>query len=412
MSGPRVASRKSASNHGLHPADRVRAFCRHVGAPSVHGWLGISTATPHKEALIHLERRRRTLEASLHDPEHADVAERALDIFDLLRDALRVTEPSGPVETKRAADYYAILGVSRRASHADIERAWKQLRHGDAADAMVEQAWRVLGDPLNRANYDRTRTAAARERSSLEPAFELDPLTADIPLSDQGPSLELPGDTVRSLVFDGSGILTTTVPVVVHGSHRLTANISVDHPCMSTVPQDQLDVMPGRHSVSVRFDPRMVHTLPLSTTLTISNADVHQVVSFRIERRSFSLRIDSEPLVMAAVAIALVSLGWWLGTQGQIERREPTQPASVGLLGQLPGTTDCFASSTSPLPAHVDVHTDGLGRPTGFSFGGDVAPPVETCVRSALRVLEFPPTPDGLPVFHRYQLEAPSEITE
>ncbi len=66
-----------------------------------------------------------------------------------------------------AQDLYQVLGVTREASGGEITRAWRQralAEHPDArpgeADAparfrAVAEAYRVLGDPVRRAAYDR-----------------------------------------------------------------------------------------------------------------------------------------------------------------------------------------------------------------------------------------------------------------
>lgn len=384
----------------------MRAFCRLVGANDLHGWLGISPETPHREALVHLERRRRQLEAELHDPEQADLIERFLDIYDLLQQSLKA--PETPPRSLDTPDYYAILGVQPVASYAEIEHAWQRLRTGGVGnDALISQAWRVLGDPLNRANYDRSRSEVARRRSTEEPSFEPDPFTADAPLLAEPASVDLPGPQIREVALDRSGAQVTSVPVVVSGSMRLHARVEVDHPAMDVSPGPVLDLAPGRHALRVSFDAARIHQLPLTCSLTLSNGDLHQVVTFRVARRGprLRMRIHQEPVLFALAAIGLLSIGWWLGSMDRIERHAPHAPSSIGRIDQLPGTSSCFESSPAPLPGHVDVHTDGLGRPTGFSFGGGVASPaVETCVRTALRQLDFPPTKDGMPAFHRYLL--------
>jgi curved DNA-binding protein CbpA len=62
-------------------------------------------------------------------------------------------------------DYYALLGIDRRAGSNDLRRAWRRLalrwhpdRAGDGSTATfqkIQAAYAVLADPLSRAAYDR-----------------------------------------------------------------------------------------------------------------------------------------------------------------------------------------------------------------------------------------------------------------
>lgn len=87
-------------------------------------------------------------------------------------------------------DYYVLLGVDRRAGHAELRRAWRKLalqwhpdRAGDGAAATfrkIQSAYAVLADPISRAAYDRrhgTVSLAARGRT---PAVMLDRLSGNI----------------------------------------------------------------------------------------------------------------------------------------------------------------------------------------------------------------------------------------
>lgn len=67
------------------------------------------------------------------------------------------------------ADYYALLGVSPGASVEAIHRAWRAMardhhpdrsREADAAMALLNEAWAVLGTQSNRRAYDRERSVA------------------------------------------------------------------------------------------------------------------------------------------------------------------------------------------------------------------------------------------------------------
>ncbi len=386
--------------------ERLRVFCRKVGATDLHAWLGISPETPHKDAMVHLERRRRDLEASLADPTSARIAELFLDSYDALRDALHPAAQGGATRVQ-SPDYYAILGISIGAPYSEVESAWRRLTTSHRDDPLITQAWRVLGDPLNRANYDRSRSERARQASIDQPGFESDPMTDSAPLEPL--HVELPGPPRREVVLEAEAITTVTVPVVVRGGNGLLrAHLGVDHPAMSTVPESVLEVSPGRHSVLVRFDRGMARRIPFQATLTITGPGLQQAVSFRVRRRAWPSLTSVEPYALAAGALLMLVLGWWLGTRSTITRT-PNAPTSIGEISQLPSASACFEQAEGPHPTHVDVHTDGLGRPTGFSFGSVASPEVEACVRNAVERLDFPPTRDGLPAFHRYRVPAVPE---
>jgi molecular chaperone DnaJ len=71
-------------------------------------------------------------------------------------------------------DYYALLGITVQAGHAEVRRAWRRLalqwhpdRAGDAATATfqkIQAAYAVLSDPISRAAYDRRQRAVSTVR--------------------------------------------------------------------------------------------------------------------------------------------------------------------------------------------------------------------------------------------------------
>lgn len=74
------------------------------------------------------------------------------------------------MDTTSPPDLYRILGVAPSAAPHEVRRAYRlavqqwhpdRCRAPDAADRMVEiqHAWRVLGNPVERASYDRSRPA-------------------------------------------------------------------------------------------------------------------------------------------------------------------------------------------------------------------------------------------------------------
>jgi molecular chaperone DnaJ len=87
--------------------------------------------------------------------------------------------------------HYEVLGVDRDASTADIRAAFRRLaraHHPDTSTsgstdslATVNEAWRVLGDPVLRRAYDRSLEASAR-RGVVEDVAPM-PMPATMPPS-------------------------------------------------------------------------------------------------------------------------------------------------------------------------------------------------------------------------------------
>ncbi len=384
-----------------HPSTRVpevvRLICRLGGAPDLRSYLGVSNGVTGREAVIALERKRREMERALSIPEKAREAELFLENYGLIRDALEVDDPSPAMPP----DWYAVLGVRADAPFAAIERAWRSSGTEDRnGETLVAQAWRVLGDPARRASYDRTRS----DFTAVDNRPDDDALD---PLSEDGARLSIPGPDVRSVELDGSAPAVIVVPLVVRGRGRWRGTIQTDHPAVSTQPDRMLMVGPGRHSIAVTIDPKKVRQRTLTVTVTLGNGQEQHVVVLRTQRVERSRSMEWAGL--AAGGLVLLAAGWWLGARTLVST-ETAPPDSVGDVAQIPTAQPCLAGSYAPLPAHIDVHVDGLGRPTGVSFGGPASSASQACVRDVVLGLEFPPTRNGRPAFHRY-LVSPSPVS-
>lgn len=89
-----------------------------------------------------------------------------------------------------ADDYYVLLGIDRRAGHAELRRAWRRLalqwhpdRAGDGAAATfrkIQSAYAVLADPVSRAAYDRRQHAVSTAPRGRAPAVMLSRLSGNL----------------------------------------------------------------------------------------------------------------------------------------------------------------------------------------------------------------------------------------
>ena len=87
-------------------------------------------------------------------------------------------------------DYYALLGISANAAHAEVRRAWRRLalqwhpdRAGEGAAATfrkIQSAYAVLADPISRAAYDRRRGSTASIARGRAPGIRLSRLSGNI----------------------------------------------------------------------------------------------------------------------------------------------------------------------------------------------------------------------------------------
>lgn len=83
-------------------------------------------------------------------------------------------------------DYYSVLGVAPQANAETIAAAYRNMAlkcHPDCGGShremsLLNQAWRVLSDPEQRARYDRTRADEADTESSAEQGSDQEDVAA------------------------------------------------------------------------------------------------------------------------------------------------------------------------------------------------------------------------------------------
>lgn len=158
-------------------------------------------------------------------------------------------------------DYYRILGVERAASAEDIKRAYRRLasqhhpdKGGDTGKFQeIEEAYRVLGDPDQRRQYDNPRPQFAHTNFGTH-GFDLDQLFAMFGHNHrQGvrtPRLDL-WITLRDVAEGGSRTVALQI-------NNMVENIQID------IPQGLTDgdtirypgLAPGGHDLIITFRVR------------------------------------------------------------------------------------------------------------------------------------------------------------
>ncbi len=384
---------------------KLRAFCRAVGTADLESWLGIPPGTRGPGALHALERKRLTLEAGMSNPMLARQAELLTDSYDLLHRALarQVTQP-GAADTV-LPDYYAALGLHEGATFNEIESAFRERRAAGAPpDDATEQAWRVLGDPVNRASYDRSRRESLAEP---EGTWTPDPPTpVSEPSAPARATLRVDGALSQDLEVSGSRPVETRIRCSVTGPGLVDVAITTSHPAVTVRGAPRRDLAAGAHTIQLDIDPFQLDNPVERVSVTVRSRGEEAVVQLVLRKRpttSWTRWERGDVWTALAAAALLVGFGWWLGTRTTVASTQ-RQPSRVGLLAEIPAAMACVGPSPAPRPGYVDIHTDGLGRATGFQFGGPASPAVESCMKEALLSLELPRTPDGLPTFHRYHL--------
>ena len=136
---------------------------------------------------------------------------------------------------------------------------------------------------------------------------------------------------------------------------------------VTTTPDRRIDVGAGRHTIVARIDPTRLRGRATTATVTLGNPQEQHVVVLRV-RRAGPAR-SAERWILAGAAVLLVTVGIVVGA-GTSVLATTREPASVGDIAQIPTAAACFHAAREPLPGWVDVHIDGFGRPTGFSFEG------------------------------------------
>jgi hypothetical protein len=197
--------------------------------------------------------------------------------------------------------------------------------------------------------------------------------------------------------------------VEVTGPDEVTVRVRSPHPAV-TVEDGEVKVLhPGTSSILLAIHPSKLDQIVTLAPILLhaapgTPAAVDLTMTLRIVR---NLPPHVSAWVIAAVFVAGLALGaaLWGATRVAI----PSGTATThGQIHQLPPVAACLDVTPPPRPAYVDLHLDGLGRPTGF----EATPSTEElrrCIQAALPLLSFPPSENGRATVHRYAVtESPS----
>ncbi|HMV69918.1 MAG TPA: hypothetical protein PKA64_23965 [Myxococcota bacterium] len=309
---------------------RLRAFCRQVGATDLETWLGVPVGTRGPAALAALERKRLALEsAATADAQAASQAELLQDHYRMLQRAMQAGAAGADPAQADMPDYYGTLGVTSTSTFQEIEQAWRRLVTGGRQDQAAEQAWRVLGDPLNRANYDRSRREQLLARHG-GPGWTTDPPTpVSGLLTDPGAcQVELIGPDLRVVEIAQTPV-SVPVAVRVHGRAPWDARVHTSHPAVTTSPADRCQLPPGRHTIQIRVDPSALDHAVADATVTLQGGAEHVAITLRFRRIRPPGWTRLEVVLLGLLGASLVGLGWWLGARTTIGQA-PRTPGSEG----------------------------------------------------------------------------------
>lgn len=172
-------------------------------------------------------------------------------------------------------DHYEILEIPRRASPAAVERAYRLARStfaegslalysvvdprdADGIRARVEEAYRVLSDPVARDSYDR-QLAPERGEPSLEIQFDPEPARAD----PGRPPVGLPGVDESPDQYDGAAFRTARLRRSLD-LDQIAGLTKVNPRYLRYIEEENVDGLPARVYVrgfveafarAVGFDP-------------------------------------------------------------------------------------------------------------------------------------------------------------
>jgi curved DNA-binding protein CbpA len=134
--------------------------------------------------------------------------------------------------------HYERLGVPPTAAPAEIKAAYRELArrsHPDLANgsggqdmAAVNEAWRVLGDPERRREYDATLAADRRAHQPARPSPRPAPPTGHVEHEPPEPDDDFEEDWRLDLpITDGRAVRTLGLLVAVTGALALAAVIAL-----------------------------------------------------------------------------------------------------------------------------------------------------------------------------------------
>jgi curved DNA-binding protein CbpA len=351
---------------------RLGAFLRTHSHRTARGYLGLKIEFEPASAETALEKRRLWAQAQQTNPKFQDEAIWILSNLGVLREALTTpTEELPWLETTQGndakqlqeADLYSLLGLTADASLDQIRDAHR-LRYRDARHlkdrneahqiyAALDEAWRVLNDPVLREEYDSTQNPTTNktgehflEKAAVEPPVfltEKEALT-------QSPNLQIRGQ--RQLSFSVSKkIIRRKIRIERDGPGLVDATLRSDQPWLTARPE-RLEPHASSQDIHIKIDPK---ALP-------GQAALGQVIvkNFNGQRLAIHVKITKQQFNFPRfrwIALGLVVL------LGGLLAAPPTRALFLGLPPETM-VPPIIHLHVEPGPAIVSINNERLGEET------------------------------------------------
>jgi len=254
---------------------RLGAFLRAKAEHSVHSYLGLRKNAKKADCASAIEKRRVWAQAQQTNPKFQDEAIWVLSNLDVLEEALRCKKEdllwldATPAEDTDLEErsLYTLLGVSQTATPEQIQDAhrllYRDARHlknrheAHRLYAQLDEAWRVLGDPELRAEYDSSQESEPVHKLPDETPkqtfhFDQGQPTEKQALTD-APALKIRGKTPLAIILQRR-VVEEEIRLERIGPGLVDAILRCDQPWLSAKPE-RLDPHASSQKIRIRVDP-------------------------------------------------------------------------------------------------------------------------------------------------------------